>query len=248
MKEELLNEGLRSLDLKELIYPFIEVDTYRSKMGEDRDVCVISFHVKHRDPARDLMEFVEKGYNFVLDADVSSGENSRGEYHVFVELDRTPKLAEQIIDLLYGVRKLTGLEDWKFKYHKKDGIHEVSESNLNKIIPSNPKLYEAHLVGLKVEGLKRFFTKTLLDDITLENDIITIHKPFDQKIKLRLVNEGDKEQILENTTDAVIMDEQTVGEVFWLTKVLGDYSINKIGENFVFENGNKVMLLQRIEL
>lgn len=248
MKEELLNEGLRSLDLKELIYPFIEVDTYKSKMGEDRDVCVVSFHVKNRDPARDLMEFVEKGYNFVLDADVSSGENSRGEYHVFVELDRSAKLAEQIIDLLYGVKKLTGLDDWKFKYHKKDGIHEVTESNLKKIIPSNPKLYEAHLIGLKVEGLKKFFTKTLLDDITLENDIITIHKPFDQKIKLRLVNEGDKEQILENTTDAIAMDEQTVSEVFWLTKVLGDYGINKIGENFVFENGNKVMLLQRIEL
>jgi len=248
MKDEILNEGLRSLDLQELIYPFIEIDTYKSKMGEDRDVCVVSFHVKHRDPARDLMEFVEKGYSFVLDADVSSGENSRGEYHVFVELDRTSKLAEQIVDLLYGVKKLTGLSEWKFKYHKKDGIYEVSESNLNKFIPTSPKLYEAHLIGLKVEGLKRFFTKTLLDDITLENDIITIHKPFDQKIKLRLVNEGDKEQILENITDAVILDDQSVSEIFWLTKVLGDYGINKIGDNFVFENGNKVMLLQRIEL
>jgi hypothetical protein len=248
MKDQTLNEGLRSLDLQELVYPFIEVDTYKSKMGEDRDVCVVSFHVKHRDPARDLMEFVEKGYNFVLDADVSSGENNRGEYHVFVELDRSPKLAEQIVDLLYGVKKLTGLAEWKFKYHKKDGIYEVSESNLNRMIPNRPGLYEEHLVGLKVEGLKRFFTKTLLDDITLENDIITIHKPFNQKIKLRLVNEGDKEQILENTTDAVVMDDQTISEIFWLTKVLGDYGINKIGENFVFENGNKVMLLQRIEL
>ncbi len=248
MKDEILNEGLRSLDLQELIYPFIEVDTYKSKMGEDRDVCVVSFHVKHRDPARDLMEFIEKGYSFVLDADVSSGENSRGEYHVFVELDRTSRLAEQIVDLLYGVKKLTGLSEWKFKYHKKEGIYEVTESNLNKFIPTSPKLYEAHLIGLKVEGLKRFFTKTLLDDITLENDIITIHKPFDQKIKLRLVNEGDKEHILENTTDAVILDDQSVSEIFWLTKVLGDYGIAKIGDNFVFENGNKVMLLQRIEL
>jgi len=28
---------------------------------------------------------------------------------------------------------------------------------------------------------------------------------------------------------------------------LGDYNINKIGESFVFENGNMAMLLQRID-
>jgi len=247
MKDEILNEGLRPLDLKELVYPFFEVDTYKSKMGEDRDVCVVSFHVKHRDPARDLMEFIEKGYSFVLDADVSSGENTRGEYHVFVELDRSSKLSEQISEMLYGVKKITGIDDWKFKYHKKDGIFDVTEGTLNRIIPNSPNLYEDHLVGLKVESLKRFFTKTLLDDITFKDNIITIHKPFDQKINLRLVNEGEKEQILENVTDAVIMDDKTVSEIFWLTKVLGDYNINKIGDSFVFENGNRAILLQRIE-
>ena len=35
-----LNEGLRSLDLQEMIYPLFEIDSHRSKMGEDRDVCV----------------------------------------------------------------------------------------------------------------------------------------------------------------------------------------------------------------
>ena len=49
-------------------------------MGEDRDVCVISFQVTDRAPAKDLMEFIEKGYHFVLDSDVSSGENEKGEY------------------------------------------------------------------------------------------------------------------------------------------------------------------------
>jgi hypothetical protein len=247
MTNELLNEGLRSNDLQELIYPFIEVDTYKSKMGEDRDICVVSFHVKHRDPARDLMEFVEKGYGFVLDADVSSGENTRGEYHVFVELNRSPKLAEEILDLLYGVKKLTGIEDWKFKYHKKDGTFEVSENALNRIIPSTPKLYEAHLIGLKVESLKRFFSKTLMDDLTLEGDTIIFHKPFDQKIRLKMVREDSKENILETVTDAIVMDDKSISEIFWLTKVLGDYNINKIGDSFVFENGDKAILLQRIE-
>jgi hypothetical protein len=85
-------------------------------MGEDRDVCVLSFTVKDRNPAKDLMEFIEKGYNFVLDADVSSGENADGEYLVFVELNRNPKLAENIKELEYGISKLTNIENFKFKF------------------------------------------------------------------------------------------------------------------------------------
>ena len=110
-----LNEGLRSNDLKDMVHSVLTIDTHRSKMGEDRDVCVLSFKVNDRNPAKDLMEFIEKGYNFVLDADVSAGENEDGEYFVFVELSRTPRLAEQIKELEYGVRKLTDIEDWKFK-------------------------------------------------------------------------------------------------------------------------------------
>ena len=93
MNNQQLNEGLRPLDLKEMVYPTFEVDTYRSKMGEDRDVCVVSFKVKDRSPAKDLMEFIEKGYHFVLDSDISSGEDAGGEYSVFVELSRSPRLA-----------------------------------------------------------------------------------------------------------------------------------------------------------
>ena len=91
-----LNEGLRATDLKEMVHDIFEVDSFRSKMGEDQDVCVVSFKVKDRSPAKDLMEFIEKGYEFVLDADVSSGEDNNGEYSVFVEISRTPKLAEHI--------------------------------------------------------------------------------------------------------------------------------------------------------
>jgi hypothetical protein len=140
-----LNEGLRPMDLQEMVHPVFEVDSFRSKMGEDRDVCVISFQVKDRSPAKDLMEFIEKGFNFVLDADVSSGENNKGEYAVFVELSRSPRLAEQIKELTYGVKKLTGIENFKFKYHKNSEVHEASEDNLK----SKINLCQNHFVHLK---------------------------------------------------------------------------------------------------
>jgi hypothetical protein len=242
-----LNEGLRSLDLENMIHPIFEVDTFRSKMGEDRDVCVISFQVKDRNPAKDLMEFIEKGYNFVLDADVASGENSKGEYAVFVELPRTNKLAEHIKELMYGVKRLSGIDDFKFKYYKEQKELDVSEELLEKIIPTSPAKYDERMNGYKTEGIKKFFNKTLMDDLTLDGDVITIHKPFDKQVKLRMVKEATTDAILEGTTDAITMDESSISEIFWLTKVLGDYNINKVGDKFMFDNNGQAMLLQRIE-
>lgn len=245
--QQQLNEGLRSNDLVEMVEPTFVIDNFRSKMGEDRDVCVLTFTVKDRAPARDLMEFVEKGYGFVLDADVSSGENDKGEYVVFVELSRTPKLAEQIQDISYGLKKLTGISSLKFKYHKNNQIHELSEQTLSKIIPNTPSSYDSYLNKAKTEDLKRFFSKTLMDDLTLENDVLTVHKPFGQQIKLKIVKEDSLNSILEGVEDPITMDEESMSEIFWLTKVLGNYNINKVGDKFMFDNNGQAMLLQRIE-
>ena len=215
-------------------------------MGEDRDVCVISFQVTDRAPAKDLMEFIEKGYHFVLDSDVSSGENEKGEYSVFVELSRSPRLADHIKEITYGVCKLTGIDDFKFSYHKEQAVHEATEANLKAHIPPTAGAYDGMMTKIKVEGIKRFFGKTLMDDLTLDGDVITIHKPFDKKVQLRMIKEANTDTILEGSTDTISMDEDSMSEIFWLTKVLGNYNINKVGENFMFDNNGQAMLLQRI--
>jgi hypothetical protein len=243
MDEKIINEGLRSLDLREMVDNLFEVDTYKSKMGEDQDVCVVSFRVKDRAPARDLMEFIEKGYDFVLDSDVSSGENDQGEYWVFVEISRTPKLAENIKDIIYGVKRLTGLDEFKFKYHKKDSVYEVSTESLKSKIPSTPVDYQRFLGEMKTESIKKFFNKTLMDDLTLENDVITIHKHFDKKVQLRWLKEDDPQTVVEGNVN---VDPEATAEIFWLTKVLGDYNISKFDDKLLFVNGDRAMLLQRI--
>ncbi len=237
-----LNEGLRPLDLAEMIEDTFAVDTFRSKMGEDRDVCVLSFKIKDRNPAKDLMEFIEKSFSFVLDADVSSGEDNRGEYSVFVELSRTPQLAEQIKDITYGVKKLTGIEEFKFKYHKETEVVPVTEDNLKSKIPLSAHEYDSFLQKMQVESVKKFFSRTLMDNLTIDDNIITIHKPFDKKVRLKWIQED--QAVVEG---AISLDPEATAETFWLTKVLGDYSINKVGDSFIFTNGDRSMTLQRID-
>jgi hypothetical protein len=244
MNSQQLNEGLRPLDLKEMVHSSIGIDSYKSKMGEDDDVCVVSFKVKDRAPANDLMEFIEKGFNFVLDADVSSGENNEGNYFVFVELERSKSLPKQIKDLTDSVERLTGIKEWKFNYYKGSTLHEANIENFEKIIPKSSGEYEGMISKVRTESIKNFFSKTLMDDLTLDNSIITIHKPFDKKIKLKIIDEEANQSIVEG---APSVDDHSIAEIFWLTKVLGDYNISKFGDSFLFSNDNKQLLLQRAD-
>ena len=138
-----LNENLETNDLKRLVNPELHIDQYKSKMGDDADVCVVSFKVTGKEPANDVVAFFEKGYDFVLDADVSSGEKSDGDYLVFVELDRTTELPDQIYKLVSDVLNLTDQEmtDWKFMYRKSTTKQELTVDNLSNTVSLTPEDY-----------------------------------------------------------------------------------------------------------
>jgi hypothetical protein len=114
-------------------------------MGDDADVCVVSFKVTGKEPSADLVSFIEKGYDYVLDADVSSGEKEGGDYLVFVEFERTPKLPEQIIQVMEDLINLTEqeLSDWHIRYYKSTEDHDLTEETLEQIIPLSPEAYDA---------------------------------------------------------------------------------------------------------
>jgi hypothetical protein len=86
-----------------------------------------------------------------------------------------------------------------------------------------------------------------MDNLTLDGDVITIHKPFNRQVKLRMVKEAATDSILEGVVDPITMDDAAISEIFWLTKVLGDYNINKVGDKLMFDNNGQAMLLQRID-
>lgn len=243
-QNKILEEGLRAGDLAETIYPHFEIDSFRSKMGEDQDICVLTFQAKDRYPAKDMMEFIEKGYNFVLDADVSAGENEEGEYSIFVEMERTKKIADNIMEMLYGLERITGINEWDFKYYKDMKKYNATTENLRKKVPSSSKIYEQAMQRFRTDEMKQFFSKTIMDDLVLENNKITILKPFDVKVEFEIIEEGDG-KLIEGLED-IQVDDKATAEMFWLTKVMGNYNIQKFGDNYLFTNESKSMVLKRI--
>lgn len=139
------NEGLEQNDLARLVHPKLHIDEFQSKMGDDADIIVLSFKVKGKEPATDLMNFIEKGYEFVLDADVSAGELDDGEYLVFAEIERNPEAPEQIVGLLDDILNLTDqeLDDWKFQYRKSSNEYDVTAEEIAAVVPTTAEAYDA---------------------------------------------------------------------------------------------------------
>lgn len=141
---EFLKENLEKGDLKRLVNPEIHIDEYKSKMGDDADIVVLSLKVKGKEPSTDLVNFIEKGYDFVLDADVSSGEKEGGDYLVFIELARTKEIPEQTMKLVDDLMSLTeqSVSDYKIKYRKSTEKHPLSQEVLERLIPLTPEDYK----------------------------------------------------------------------------------------------------------
>ena len=140
-----INEGLEQGDLARLVHPELHVDEFKSKLGRDRDVCVLSFKVTGKEPGNDLVNFIEKGYDWVIDADVSAGEMDDGDYLVFIECERNTDVPEDVIAMMGDLMNLTDqdLSEWTVQYHKDATKHALTLENLEQIIPTSSEAYQA---------------------------------------------------------------------------------------------------------
>ena len=141
-----LFEGLRKGDLNELIDNNVSIDRYKSKMGDDDGIVVLGFKVMHKEAATDLVEFIESGYDWILDANQSPATDEKGKVTVFVEFNRRTNAPDKILELLSEVNHVIGEKlNWTFSYYKNEYPLEVNEENL-KVIPRSPKEYRDRLM------------------------------------------------------------------------------------------------------
>jgi len=141
MTKRILNEGLDYMDLEGQLEPQLSVDEYAAKVGKDSDIITLAFTVKSEAAGNDLVDWFERGYNFVLDAQVSEGEIKSGKHLVFVEMNRRSTAPERIITLLDDLETLTGFtaKDWTVNIDEED--YDADESILKQKLVLSPKEY-----------------------------------------------------------------------------------------------------------
>jgi multimeric flavodoxin WrbA len=243
---QLNEDSLKAGDLKFLVDDIFEVDNYKSKMGEDKDVVVLAFTVEDRGPAEDMVNFIERGYQFVLDADMTPGELSDGKYRVFVEIERNAKIAENIHDMLYGLKKLTSINEFKFRYHKSFDTKFADTAQLAEAIPNDPLTYDTQLAEYRMESYDHFFAKTMVESVSYKNNILEFKKVYAAPIKFRYIASGKTAAVLESIEDRISVGMNDMADIMFLTKYIGNYNITKLGNRYMFENKNYAVLLEKI--
>ena len=140
-----ITEGLEQNDLARLVHPELHIDEYKSKMGKDEDIVVLSFKVSGREPAEDLVNFIEKGYEWVLDADVSAGELDDGDFLVFVECDREPAVAENVVAMMKDILNLTSqvMGEWNMQIRSRPEKLKLTADNIRNSVPLTNSSYQA---------------------------------------------------------------------------------------------------------
>lgn len=240
------NEELLAGDLKMLVDNIFEIDSYASKMGSDKDVVVLAFTVDQKEPAEDLVNFCERGYEFILDADSTPGELNDGKYKVFVEMERTRHVPEQIMEILDGVGKLCDIDNFKFRYYKSFQSQPVSLESLSGTIPATKDDYEIAIQENKLNNFSNFFSRSYLESINVDDDNIVFQKMYAEPLRMRIKDAGLKESVYQNLQGRIMIESKDMAEILFYTKYIGNYNITKINNLFVFENENFAVVLEKV--
>lgn len=241
-----LNEELLANDLENLVDNIFEIDSYKSKMGSDKDICVLSFTVDSLEASKDLVNFLERGYDFVLDSDYTSGELNNGKYKVFTEIQRTRRIPEQITEMLEGLKRLTGLNDFKFRYYKAFHSMLANIQNLSAHVPTSKEEYEERINNNHLNNFSNFFHRSYLESINIDDDELIFQKHFAEPLRMKIIDFGNKHEIYEKLNGNIMVESKDIGQILFLSKYIGEYNISKIDNMFVFENNHSALILKQV--
>ena len=233
--------GLRLGDLKDNVDHIFEIDSFKSKMGSDADIVTLSFSVKEKHAADDLMNFIEKGYPFVLDADATAGEQSDGTYKVFVEIERDRHISDNILEVVDGVGKLADLDKFKF-------IIKILEVSLKRqyqiVLFQDARAYEQKVNESNLENYKNFSNNSYLEELDMHDDKLRTQKAYAEPLVFEFKDFGKKEEVLERLDEKINVND--FAEIIYLCKYVGDYNITKYGDKLMFENADSALVLKRL--
>lgn len=117
------------------LIPLLGIDEFKARLGEDEDIITLNFVIRSKQAGEDLVVWLERGYDFILDAEVSPGEVEGGKYYVFAEMNRRPSSPRKIMEVLDDLSTLTGVkgEDWSIKIDRKR--YPATKENIAQHIP-----------------------------------------------------------------------------------------------------------------
>jgi hypothetical protein len=244
---QIVKEGLTSGDLEGVVNKRFSIDQFKSKMGDDKNIMVLTFTVDGMAPAKDLERFAETGYKSILDADATPGTLEDGKHKVFVEFARESSVVKNIILFLEDLKKLTNIEEFEYTYHKGIDSTIASLETLEASIPTTPEAYEQKINDMRVSEARHFFDRYDMMECKINENTMTVKKAgAGHDLKFELHKFGSTDAIMKEAK-AFKIDMDSMAECMFLTKYFGPYNITKTTEDrFIFSKGGESAILTKL--
>lgn len=163
--KHVISEALEYKDMVNMLKSTIHVDEFASKMGDDEDIIVISFFVRSQQAAQDLVNWLEKGYDWVLDADQSPGEIRPGRYLVYIEMRRRSTAGARVADLIDDLQTLTEHDPGSWTMVYQDQELAFDRATFDSVVPLSPREYRQR----REQGLNQMRVQAGLQEKTIHD-------------------------------------------------------------------------------
>jgi hypothetical protein len=161
-------------------------------------------------------------------------------------MERNRRVPENIIEMLHGLKKLTGINEFKFRYYKSFNSIPANEQTLQETIPKSKDDYDVTIKEQSLNNFSNFFNRSYLEDINVKDDDIVFQKIYSDPLRMRILSAGPSQKIYEGLKGRIMLEQKDVSEVLYLTKYVGNYNITKVGGVFVFENEGFAVAMERL--
>lgn len=199
---------LKSGDLKDTVLKKISLDEFEPKTGNEKDVAVVGFYLNTEGAAQDLYNFLGGSIVENRDVEVSPNPNDDGYYMVFVEMDRTESLIDDLQEMLAEMENVSGKLDWQVKTPYIDDYISLAEAD--KYIQTDSDDYltaseykdklaadleKANLESMQHENILEFLQASNLLDAGINDNKVVMRGARDVA-QLEIVNFGPAKDIM----------------------------------------------------
>jgi hypothetical protein len=160
-------------------------------------------------------------------------------------LERGRHVAEQILEIIEGIKKLADFDEMRFRYFKSFKSQIANLENLELTVPTNKNEYDTATEKNRLDNFSEFFSNSYADEIKLLDESISFKRNYGGAVAFDIITSGTKQSVYDQTKGPFILETKNMAEIMFLTKVIGNYNINKIGDTFVFENNGWAVALKR---
>jgi hypothetical protein len=134
----------------------------------------------------------------------------------------------------------------RFRYFKGFKSQEATEENLAASIPLDKNSYKIATEKNVLENFSNFFSNSYLEELNVIEENIKFKKAWANPISFKIITSGPKADVYESIKGPIMLENKDMAEVMFLTKYIGNYNITKVGNKFIFENGNWAVTLERL--